>query len=108
MNHYKGFVMKKEDFLDRYVDRPCGTREWYYKKLFHREDGPAVESGSGLKEWWINGMRHREDGPAVEFPDGSKIWYRMGMIHRFDGPAVECAITDKKEWWINGENVDPF
>lgn len=56
-----------------------GDKWWYYKRKYHREDGPAVEFLSGSKHWFIHGKRHREDGPAIEF-------------HRGD-----------KEWWLNGE-----
>ena len=30
---------------------------------------------------------HREDGPAIQYPIGSQCWYLMGKLHREDGPA---------------------
>jgi len=57
----------------------------YYKdkamKIFHREDGPAVEWWDGSKEWYLNGKLHREDGPAVEWWDGDKSWYLNGRSY---------------------------
>ena len=51
--------MDKKVYIDRIV---------YYNeyKLQHNEKGPAVEWYDGDKEWWINGMYHRTDGPAIE------------------------------------------
>ena len=48
-------------------------------KIFHREDGPAVEHANGGKLWYLNDSLHREDGPAVEYPNGSKSWYLNGV-----------------------------
>jgi len=48
-------------------------------KIFHREDGPAVEHADGGKFWYLNDSLHREDGPAVEYPNGSKSWYLNGV-----------------------------
>ncbi len=44
-------------------------------KIYHREDGPAIEFDYGHKEWFVNGKIHREDGPAVIYKDGSFAWY---------------------------------
>jgi hypothetical protein len=74
-------------------------------QIFHREDGPAVESENGLKEWRINGKLHREDGPAVIYSDGTKKWYLNGELHRENGPAKEYG-TGKKEWYLYGEYFD--
>lgn len=51
---------------------------WYFKDVFHRVNGPAIEYHSGSKYWWLNGQRHREDGPAVEYSNGSKGYYLNG------------------------------
>jgi hypothetical protein len=47
-------------------------------KIFHREDGPAIEYASGYKAWYLNGKRHREDGHAIEYASGYKAWYLNG------------------------------
>ena len=44
---------------------------------------------------------HREDGPAIEYNEGDKVWYLNNQLHREDGPAVECP-NGHKEWWVNG------
>jgi hypothetical protein len=65
----------KEQFI--HIDE-YGCKYYYSNrkmKIFHREDGPAVEDVTGYKSWFINGKYHREDGPAVEYADGSKSWY---------------------------------
>ena len=83
-------------------------RKYYYSdrkmKIFHREDGPAVEDVTGYKSFLINGMRHREDGPAVEWENGDKEWWINNKLHREDGPAVEYTNGDKA-WWINGKRL---
>ena len=79
-----------------------GTK-YYYKKgtrIYHREDGPAIEYGDGAKSWLINGQYHRTDGPALDYI-AVKKWCVNALLHRTDGPAVEWKNGDK-EWWING------
>ena len=49
-------------------------KEWYYNRLLHREDGPAIEYPGGSKKWFKNGLRHGEDGPAVEWGNGSSAF----------------------------------
>jgi hypothetical protein len=94
--------MQKDQYIkiDGYGDK------FYYKdremKIFHREDGPAIEFADGSKEWYLNGELHREDGPAIEFADGSKFWCLDGKRHREDGPAIEWA-NGTKEWYLNGK-----
>lgn len=65
--------------------------KFYYKdkeyKIFHREDGPAIEWINGDKAWYINGNLHRDEGPAVEFVQGDMSWFKNGKLHREDGPA---------------------
>jgi hypothetical protein len=73
-------------------------------KIFHREDGPAIEYANGYKAWYLNGKRHREDGPAIEYASGSKAWWLNGKRHREDGPAIEYA-SGSKEWYLNGKRV---
>ena len=55
-----------------------GNIKWYYGKVLHKENGPAVERHDGTKEWWVNGDLHREDGPAIEFADGTGKWFLDG------------------------------
>ena len=55
-----------------------GTKIWYLKGIFHREDGPAIEWADGSKAWYLKGERHREGGPAIERANGSKAWYLNG------------------------------
>ena len=78
-----------------------GDRSWYKEGNLHREDGPAVEYADGSKYWFKNGNRHREDGPAEEFSDGTKVWFKNGKLHRLDGPARECT-DGYKQWAIEG------
>jgi hypothetical protein len=59
-----------------------------YSKVYHREDGPAIISGSGTKYWFRYGLLHRSVGPATELSGGTKIWFNKGKRHRLDGPAV--------------------
>jgi len=73
-------------------------------KIFHREDGPAIEWVDGSKSWYRNGKLHREDGPAGEYASGTKVWSIDGLKHREDGPAIERA-DGSNEWWVNGKQV---
>ena len=56
-----------------------GNKYWYNeKRIFHRLDGPAVESANGDEEWYYNGNLHRIDGPAIfRKRSGRKFWYLM-------------------------------
>ena len=60
------------------IEDEYGNIKWYYGKVLHKENGPAVERHDGTKEWWINGELHREDGPAIEFADGTSKWFLDG------------------------------
>lgn len=51
------------------------------KGLYHREDGPAIDSFDGTKEWMINGRYHREDGPAVEWAGGKVDYWFDGKYY---------------------------
>jgi hypothetical protein len=75
-----------------------GNKCWELNGIFHREDGPAVESTDGYKEWWVNGQLHREDGPAIIGVRGYKAWYIKGKRHRVDGPAV--IYRDGSKCWL--------
>jgi hypothetical protein len=100
-----------------------GDKVWKLNGVFHREDGPAIESKNGDKTWYKNGKIHREDGPAVEringerqwlidgkhhrvggaaliYASGESYWYQNGVLHREDGPAY--IIGETKQWYING------
>ena len=70
--------MKKEQPECR-VDE-YGTKGWYLRGRWHREDGPAIEWADGRKQWRLNGLLHRENGPAIEQPDGYKEWYLHNEI----------------------------
>ena len=86
-------------FIDDY------NNKFYFKdkemRIFHREDGPAVEYQTGSKVWYKNGLIHRENGPAFDGYNGSKEWWINGDRHREDGPAIEHA-DDNKFWYLNG------
>lgn len=34
------------------------TKYWLLNRIFHRENGPAVEFSGGYKEWYLNGIRY--------------------------------------------------
>lgn len=58
-----------------------GNKRWYYRRLLHKTDGPAIELHTGGKEWYINGELHREDGPAVDHGGRGHDWFiKAGFI----------------------------
>ena len=71
--------------------------------LYHREDGPAIETEYG-KSWYFHGAQHRGDGPAIELDSGTKYWYNCGKCHRFDGPALE-VFDGTFEFWLYGKHI---
>ena len=86
------------------IEHSDGTREWFYKDEYHREDGPAVEYADGTKVWYLNGKYHREDGPAWEDADGTKRWFVYGSfvyaLHKsiVDYIVVEDGLPSTMEW----------
>ena len=105
----------KRHYLDREMkifhreDGPAiedanGYKAWYINGKLHRENGPANEYINGGKEWYINGKLHRENGPAIEFTNGYKAWYINDERHREDGPAIEYT-NGRKSWYINGKRL---
>ena len=83
------------------IEDEYGNIKWYYGKVLHKENGPAVERHDGTKEWWINGELHRDNDPAMELSDGSRIWAVKGKFHREDGPALELD-NGREEFWFEG------
>jgi len=83
------------------IEYADGSKYWYREGKYHREDGPSVEWACGHKFWYHNDKLHREDGPAVEWKNGDKEWSREGKLHREDGPAIESH-DGTKCWFIDG------
>ena len=84
-----------------------GTTRWYKDakcKIWHRENGPAIEYADGAKSWFQNGQLHRTDGPAIEWASGVKSWYQKGQRHRIDGPAI-VGTNGRELWYIDGNRL---
>jgi hypothetical protein len=77
------------------LEHSDGTREWFYKGEYHREDGPAIESSRGEYHWYRNDQYHREDGPAIERADGSKEWWLNGEhVYAIGGPIGDYIVVE--------------
>ena len=61
---------------------------------------------NGTKIYYIKSTKiyHRDDGPAVENTNGNKYWLQYGKYHRLDGPAVECT-NGYIQYWIYGKYI---
>ena len=75
--------MNKEIKIDKFYSGTIYEHVGYYylkngNKIYHREDGPAIEYGDGDKAWYINGKYHRLDGPSSEYKNGYK---EIGRAH---------------------------
>ena len=70
------------------------------------EEVELIIDERGTKRYYIKSTKiyHRDDGPAVENTNGTKIWFQYGKYHRLDGPAVEYT-NGYKEYWINGKYI---
>ena len=78
-----------------------GTIHYYLGDLHHNPEGPAVIGFSCRhKEYWFKGLRHRIDGPAIEYLDGDYEYWENGQRHNPQGPA-KC-IDGRLEYWIDG------
>jgi len=85
----------------------AGTTRWFKDakcKVYHRENGPAIEYYNGDDVWYQDGLLHRIDGPAIERAGGHKEWWQNGKLHRTDGPAVVFEDGDNY-WYINGKQM---
>lgn len=53
-------------------------------------------------KYWLKPARvfHRENGPAIEYDIGTKIWYNNDVRERLDGPALVWG--SKQEFYIEG------
>lgn len=75
-------------------------------RVFHRENGPAVESADGMVDmWFVKGARTYEmEGTMLKrpFKGLTREWFVDGKHHRVDGPAVVCE-DGGYMWWMNGE-----
>ncbi len=105
---------------DEYVGEAY-MHEWFRNGRLHREDGPAIHSGSarwwyldgelqraildGAQLWYHHDQLHREDGPAVIEANRTQLWYRDGKLHREDGPAIVWK-DGTHEWWLRGCQYD--
>ena len=67
-----------------------GTIRYYLGDLHHNPEGPAVIGFAGRhKEYWFKGLRHRTDGPAVEYLDGDYEYFEQGRRHNLKAqPSV--------------------
>lgn len=75
-----------------------GNKCWYNsERLYHREDGPAIEYNNGTLTWCINGELHRDNGPAVMWTSGAIFWY----INDID-------ITKEVNQWIIDNNFPHY
>ena len=78
-----------------------GTINYYLGDLHHNPEGPAVIGFAGRhKEYWFKGLRHRIEGPAIEYLDGDYEYWEKGRRHNSQGPA-KC-IDGVVEYWIDG------
>jgi hypothetical protein len=78
-----------------------GSIHYYLGDLHHNPEGPAVIAYDGLhKEYWYKGMRHRIEGPAIQYADGDYEYFEQGRRHNLKGPA-KC-IDGVVEYWIDG------
>ena len=79
-----------------------GNVRWFLDGIYHREDGPAVETSCG-KYWYKNGKRHREDGPAIEYSNGTVSWYLDGQCYSEEehqkqlAPVKELTVKEISE-----------
>jgi hypothetical protein len=37
-----------------------GSKFWFFKGKFHRENGPAIEWSNGTKDWYFNHIEYSE------------------------------------------------
>ena len=58
-----------------------GDVRWYFNKVFHRTNGPAVIHASGYQAYYQNGDLHRVDGPAITRSSGEKTWAINGITY---------------------------
>ena len=58
-----------------------GTIHYYLGDLHYNPDGPAVIGFAGRhKEYWFKGLRHRIEGPAIEYLDGDYEYWQKGRL----------------------------
>ena len=78
--------------------------KFYYKDremtIYHRLDGPAIETVCGSKAWYVDGRCHRLDGPAIEYVNGIKVWYvddeylTEKQFNALTAPTLELTLED--------------
>ena len=90
----------KEHFPDGSIkiSDPSGGIYYMIGDISHRENGPAVITGTHRQEWLYLGKRHRLNGPAITYPSGKKEWW-------VDGYPVT---SDFPKWAKDNEIVYPF
>jgi hypothetical protein len=99
-------LIQRGDCIEKMVPHKSLRREiecGIHGKI-HRVGGPAAVFCDGMN-WCIDDMFHREDGPAVESFDGTKYWYTRDKLHRIDGPA-KIDHEKKEEWYANGIQIN--
>ncbi len=108
LNVEEWWINGKKHRLDgpAYINKANGVTTWFLDGNRHRIDGPAhVNTKKDIESWYINGKLHRTDGPASR-KGKNTWWYKNGLLHRTDGPAR--VIGNKKTYFIEGEQVEPF
>ena len=61
---------------------PNGTRRWMLDNgVYHREDGPAIESADGSKSWWLHDVLY----------SNAEAWARA-LLNQRNEPHDDAAI----------------
>lgn len=55
------------------------------------------QSYDGHTYWWYKRLLHRIDGPAIEHADGSKEWYLNGVSYSFERFLQVTPLSDKEK-----------
>jgi len=79
---YKDYIKlsyKKSKKQPYCVEFPDGSKGWFVKGLYHREDGHAFITAHGLVCWFFNGKEYpfKEWIKLTPIPDEEKIFLRL-------------------------------
>jgi len=60
----------------------------------------CVEFADGSKGWFVKGLYHREDGPAILTYNGEKYWYLNGQLYYFEEWLKLTPISDEEKVFL--------
>ena len=77
----------------------------HYTILYDNPGYVCIITYYGDKYYFFNKLKHKDDGPAVCIYNQVDMYYMEGKLHRLDGPA-KIFKDGRLEWWYQDNKIN--